>query len=256
MDIATVIGLLFGLGCIIWSIMQSEGGQVFINIPAMFITIGGMTASTFIHFSIKQVMSLLSVMKKTFVYKAQSEQTVIQKMVNYTAINRRDGALALEKQLQTAGDSFLIMALRMVIDGQKEDAIDDQLGLEIHYLQERHAEGKKMLEFMGNAAPAWGMIGTLIGLIQMLQSLDDPSNIGVGMATALITTFYGSFMANLIFLPLAGKLAIRSKKEALIRQMITEGTISLVKGESPTAVRERMQTFLSVSNREELKPKI
>jgi len=90
----------------------------------------------------------------------------------------------------------------------------------------------------------------------MLQSLDDPSNIGVGMATALITTFYGSFMANLIFLPLAGKLAIRSKKEALIRQMITEGTISLVKGESPTAVRERMQTFLSVSNREELKPKI
>ncbi|NLW86602.1 MAG: motility protein A [Planctomycetes bacterium] len=256
MDIATIVGLLFGLFCIIWSIMQSEGGQVFINIPSMFITVGGMIASTFIHFSMKQVLSLLSIMKKTLIYKASTELETIQKMVNYTAINRRDGALALEKQLQSAGDSFLVMALRMVIDGQKPDAMEDQLSLEIQSLQERHGNGKKMLEFMGNAAPAWGMIGTLIGLIQMLQSLDDPSQIGGGMATALITTFYGSFLANLIFLPLAGKLGIRSKKETVLRQMIAEGALALARGDSPTAVRERMQTFVSASHREELKPKI
>ena len=128
--------------------------------------------------------------------------------------------------------------------------------MEIQYLQERHADGKRMLEFMGSAAPAWGMIGTLIGLIQMLRALDNPSNIGQGMAIALLTTFYGAFMANLVFLPMAGKLGIRSKKEATLRQMISEAAMALARGDSPTAVRERMQTFVSAKQRGEFKPRI
>ena len=222
----------------------------------MMITVGGMIAGTFIHFSLKQVLGIIPVIKKTVLHKLPQETDIIQKMVNYSAINRRDGALALEKQIPLAKDEFLVKALRMVIDGQEENAISEQLSMEIEFLQERHADGKKIMEFMGNAAPAWGMIGTLIGLVQMLGNLDDPSKIGVGMATALITTFYGAFLANLVFLPLAGKLGMRSKGEALVRQMIAEGAMSLVRGESPTQIRERIQAFVSGKHRKEVKPEM
>lgn len=256
MDIATAVGLLFGLFCIVWSIMSAPGGEVFINIPSMMITVGGMIAATLIHFSLGQVMSIIGIMKKTLFYRLPSEHDLIQKMVNYSAISRRDGNLALEQHLGTAGDKFLVKGLQMAIDGQDAAAISDHLTLEIQYLQERHADGKKMLEFMGNAAPAWGMIGTLIGLVQMLGSLNDPSQIGAGMAVSLLTTFYGAFLSNLVFLPTAGKLGMRSKKESILRQMIVEGVASLARGESPTAVRERMQAFISAKHREDLKPKI
>jgi chemotaxis protein MotA len=184
------------------------------------------------------------------------ENDLIQKMVNYSAINRRDGALALERQIPSADDDFLVKGLQMVIDGQGEKEIERQLSMEIQYLQERHANGKRILEFMGASAPAFGMIGTLIGLVQMLGKLEDPSQIGVGMATALITTFYGALLANLVFIPLAGKLGIRSKRESSLREMVEEGLLAIVRGESPTGVREKMQAFVSAKNREELKPSI
>jgi chemotaxis protein MotA len=177
-------------------------------------------------------------------------------MVNYAAINRRDGALALEQHIQGVRDPFIVKAVQMLIDGQNEEAIGRQLGLEIQYLQERHGDGKKILEFMGAAAPAFGMIGTLIGLVQMLRTLDDPSKIGAGMATSLITTFYGAFLANLVFLPLAGKLGIRSKRETIVREMTVEGICAIARGEGPTGVREKMQAFVSAKQREELKPKV
>ncbi len=256
MDIATAFGLLFGLTCVVWSITSAPGSLVFINVPAMAITLGGMLSATFIHFSLKQVKSIVPVLRKTFFNRLPGEQDLIQKMVNYSAICRRDGALSLEKQLPDAGDSFLVKAMRLVIDGQTPEVIEDQLGLEIQYLQERHSDGKKLLEFMGASAPAWGMIGTLIGLIQMLGALDDPSKIGAGMATALITTFYGAFLANLVFLPLAGKLGTRSKTEAILRQMMVEGAMGISRGESPTAIRERLQSFISVKHREEVRPNV
>ena len=132
----------------------------------------------------------------------------------------------------------------------------DLMSLEIQYLQERHASGKQILEFMGAASPAFGMIGTLIGLVQMLSDLSDPSGIGTGMATALITTFYGAFAANLVFIPLAGKLGIYSKAEATAMEMITEGICAIAQGGNPTAVREKMQAFISQGRREEVKVNI
>lgn len=256
MDVATAFGMLFGLLCVVWAIMSSPGGKVFINIPSMSITVGGMIAATLIHFPLKQVTPIFSIMKKTLFYRVPGEQELIQKMVNFSAVCRRDGALSLEQHLPDAGDSFLVKAMRMVIDGQTPEVIEDQLGIEVQYLQERHSDGKKLLEFMGSAAPAWGMIGTLIGLIQMLGALDDPSKIGSGMATALITTFYGAFLANLVFLPLAGKLGTRSKREAILRQMMIEGAMGISRGESPTAVRERLQAFISVKHRDEVRPNV
>jgi chemotaxis protein MotA len=255
-DLATILGILAGFACVGVAIVGGGGGAVFIHIPSMLITIGGMISATLIHFSMGQVLGIFGVVKKTLFYRLPTEQDLIQKMVNYAAINRRDGALALERQLPEAGDSFLVKGLQMVIDGQNEEAVEDQLGLEIRYLQERHQMGRKVLAFMGAAAPAFGMIGTLIGLVLMLKTLDDPSKIGGGMATALITTFYGAFMANLFFIPLSGKLGIRSKRETFLREMVLEGVLGIIRGQSPTEVRERMQAFVSAKNREELKPSV
>jgi chemotaxis protein MotA len=256
MDIATVIGLLAGLACIALPVMMGGDASMFIHVPSMGIVVGGMVCATLVHFSLGQVLRITAVVKKALFCRLPAEGDLIQKMVNYSAINRRDGALALERQIPNAGDEFLVKGLQMVIDGQSEEAIEKQLYMEIEYLQERHASGKKILEFMGASAPAFGMIGTLIGLVQMLATLDSPDRIGAGMAVALITTFYGAFLANLLFLPLAGKLGIRSKKETLLREMIVEGLLGIVRGESPTGVREKMHAFVSENNRREVKPSI
>jgi len=257
LDIATIIGVLAGFGLVFMAVASGGGGGAeFFHVPSIMIVVGGMFSATLIHFSLGQVLGIISIVKKTLFYRLPGEQDLIQKMVNYSAINRRDGALALEQQMPEAGDSFLVKGLQMVVDGQKEDEIDKQLAMEVEYLQRRHSEGKKVLEFMGAAAPAFGMIGTLIGLVQMLGSLTTPEDIGAGMATALITTFYGALLANLVLLPLAGKLGTRSRREAFLKQMMLEGLLSIVRGESPTSVRERMQTFISARRREELKPSV
>ena len=256
MDLATVLGIIAGFACVLFGILSGGSAAVFLNIPSVLIVIGGMVASTFVHFSMGQTLKIFSVVKKTLLNKLPVEQDLVQWLVNFTAINRRDGALALEQQLAGVTDPFLAQGLQMVVDGQNAQAIEKQLLMEIEYLQERHAVGKKILEFMGASAPAFGMIGTLIGLVQMLNNLSDPSNIGIGMATALITTFYGAVMANVFCLPMAGKLGIYSKREALLREMTLEGLLGLVRGESPTEVREKMQAFMSAKQREELKPSI
>ena len=257
MDIATIIGIIVGLGCVAVGVIADGGNfALFLQIPAITIVVGGTIAATLIHFSLGQVLKVMSVVKKTLIYKMPSEQELIQKMVNYSAISRSDGALALEQQLAGAREPFLVKALQMVIDGQKEEAIEQQLSMEIQYLRERHADGKKMMDFMGAGCPAFGMVGTLIGLVQMFSHMESPEKIGAGMAVALVCTFYGAFLANLFFLPMAGKLGIRSKKEGLICEMILQGVIGIVRGESPSAVRERMQAFVSSNAREEFKPRV
>jgi chemotaxis protein MotA len=177
-------------------------------------------------------------------------------MVNYAAINRRDGALALEQEIRNVNDLFFVKGLQMLVDGQDSESIRELMTLEIQYLQDRHSTGKKILEFMGAAAPAFGMIGTLIGLVKMLSNLESPESIGSGMAVALLTTFYGAFAANLIFIPLAGKLGIYSNAEVTAMEMITEGICAIAQGENPTAVGEKMQAFISHGRREEVKANI
>ena len=256
MDIATIIGVLFGLVVVIGSIIAGGGAMAFIHIPSLAITMGGMLCATMIHFSLPQFLGIFSIVKKTIVTKIPSSSELIQKMVNYAAINRRDGALALEQEIQNVNDLFFVKGLQMLVDGQDSENIRELMSLEIQYLQDRHSTGKKILEFMGAAAPAFGMIGTLIGLVQMLRNLESPESIGAGMAVALLTTFYGAFAANLIMIPLAGKLGIYSKAEVTAMEMITEGICAIAQGENPTAVREKMQAFISHSSREEVKANI
>jgi chemotaxis protein MotA len=256
MDIATIVGILLGFLVITSAIVVGGGWQMFLHIPSLAITMGGMLCATLIHFSLPQFLGIFSIIKKTVVAKIPSQPELIQGMVNYAAINRRDGGLALEREISNVSNLFLVRALQMLVEGKDSDGISDFMELEIRNLQERHATGKKILEFMGAAAPAFGMIGTLIGLIQMLRSLNSPEDIGGGMAVALLTTFYGALTANLIFLPLAGKLALYSKAETTAMEMVVEGACAIAKGDSPTAVREKMQAFVSQSRRKEIKANI
>ena len=253
MDIATIIGILFGFMVIITAIVAGGGWQMFIHIPSMAITIGGMLCATLIHFSLPQFLGIFSVIKKTVIAKVPSQSELIQKMVNFAAINRRDGALALEQEIPNLDNIFFIKGLQMLVDGRDSEQIRDFMSIEIQYLQDRHLTGKKILEFMGSAAPAFGMIGTLIGLVQMLRNLSSPDAIGGGMAVALLTTFYGALSANLIFIPLAGKLGIYSKAETTVIEMIVEGVCAIAQGDNPTIVREKLQAFISQGRREEVK---
>jgi len=258
MDIATIVGITLGFIVIVGAIVGGSGGswQIFFNGPSLAITIGGMLCATLIHFSLPQFLGIFSVVKKTIITKIPPPSELIQKMVNFAAINRRDGALALEQEISKIDDLFFVKGLQMLVDGQDAEVIRELMSLEIQHLQERHSTGKKILEFMGAAAPAFGMIGTLIGLVQMLTDLSDPEGIGAGMATALLTTFYGAFAANLVFIPLAGKLGIYSKAETTAMEMTAEGIFALAQGDNPTAVREKMQAFISQSRREEVKATI
>ncbi len=256
MDPTTIAGVIFGFLLIGWAILSGGSWKIFIDYPAMAITIGGMLCATMIHFSLPQFVGIFSVIKKTIVTKIPSQSELIQLMVNYAAINKRDGALALEQEIPKANDAFLGRALQMLVDGQNGDSIRDIMSMEIQYLQDRHSTGKKILEFMGSAAPAFGMIGTLIGLVQMLRNMTSPESIGAGMAVALITTFYGAMSANLIFIPLAGKLGLYSKAEVTAKEMIVEGICAVSEGESPTIVREKMQVFVSQSRRKEVKANV
>jgi len=253
MDIATIIGILLGFMVITTAIIAGGGWQIFIHIPSMAITIGGMLCATLIHFSLPQFLGIFSIVKKTIIAKIPSQTELVQKMVNYAAINRRDGALALEQEIPNLDNSFFIKGLQMLVDGRDSEQIRDFMSIEIQYLENRHLTGKKILEFMGAAAPAFGMIGTLIGLVQMLRNLDSPEAIGGGMAVALLTTFYGALSANLIFIPLAGKLGIYSKAETTAIEMIVEGICAIAQGDNPTIVREKMQAFISQGRREEVK---
>ena len=253
MDFATVIGTILGLCVILGTIMYEGDLRIFFNVPAIAIVFGGMTCATMIHFSLSQFLGIFSVIKKALFNKMLAPQELIRNMVNYAAISRRDGALALEQEIPKAKDQFLVRALQMLIDGQKEEDIRELLGLEIQYLQERHATGKKILEFMGASCPSFAMVGTLIGLVSMLSRMENPEEIGRGMAVALVCTFYGALFANLVFLPLGGKLGLYSKSETLSMEMVMEGISAISKGESPTAVREKMQVFISSKRREQVK---
>jgi len=149
MDIATIIGILLGFMVITTAIIAGGGWQIFIHIPSMAITIGGMLCATLIHFSLPQFLGIFSIVKKTIIAKVPSQSELIQKMVNYAAINRRDGALALEQEIPNLDNSFFIKGLQMLVDGRDSEQIRDFMSIEIQYLQDRHSTGKKILEFMG-----------------------------------------------------------------------------------------------------------
>lgn len=250
MDIATLVGAVAGFLLIATAIFLGGGAGAFVNVPAVLITVGGTASATLVHFPLGEVMKIFSIVKRTISVNLPESENVLNQMTDYAKVVRRDGVLALEDRLSQLDDEFLRKGLQLVIDGEESEEVRKIMLLELDALEQRHSLGINILSFMGDASPAFGMIGTLIGLVQMLRQLDDPSSIGTGMATALLTTFYGSLLANLFFIPLAGKLRTRSKQEVTVREMMIEGLVGIQDGLNPSELRDRMASFLHPNKRD------
>ncbi len=250
MDIATVIGIVAAFGLVIWGIMLGGSLSQFWDAPSVAIVLGGTAASLLVSFPVSRIVSMVSVLRKAFFAVPQAPDAVIGKMVRYAERARREGMLALEEESESEPDDFLRKGLRLAVDGTDPNLLEKILETDIGQIEARHKSGKSILDTAGTFAPAFGMIGTLIGLVNMLAALEDPSSIGAGMATALITTFYGALLANAVFLPMAGKLELRSAEEILVKEMIIDGIMAIQSGDSPRIVEEKLKSFLSPSQRQ------
>lgn len=249
MDLATILGILIGSGLVVMTIAGGGNASIFIHIPSMAIVFGGAFAATLVNTPLSEMIGVLRVVKKAFFSETAKEPEIIDQLVSLAEKTRKEGILSIDKELDNVEDDFMRNALEMTVDGVEVEAIRSVMETELNYLEERHKRGRQIFVLLGTFAPAFGMIGTLIGLIAMLQSLDDPSNIGAGMAVALITTFYGSLIANLLFLPLAGKLQNRSEAEIVLKEMIIVGVLDIQYGEHPRNIRRKLLNFIPPSLR-------
>jgi chemotaxis protein MotA len=254
-DIATVVGIAAAFGLIAWSILL--GGDVggFLNAPAVAIVVGGTLGALLVHFPLHRILGMAALVRKTFSAGRTDPDEVIRKLVRYAERARREGMLSLEDESESEPDDFLRKGLRLAVDGTDPQLLEKIMDTDVAQVEARHAEGARILNMGGTFAPAFGMIGTLIGLVNMLSSLEDPTQIGAGMAMALTTTFYGAVLANTFFIPMAGKLEARSREEMVIRQMIIDGIMAIQSGDSPRIVEEKLKSFLSPTMREKVEAK-
>ncbi|PWU70239.1 flagellar motor protein MotP [Gracilibacillus dipsosauri] len=255
-DIFTPIGITVGFMMIMFGIVSSGGmgGFVgFIHGSSVLIVLGGLVAALLVNFNIKQIKTTKDVLQETFRRNDHDLAELITLFERLSERARREGLLALENELEEVEDPFIKKGVLLAIDGIEPEVINDIMNAEIDAMEDRHYRGRLIIEKAGEYAPAWGMIGTLIGLILMLQNLQDPETLGPSMAVSLITTFYGSVLANLVFLPMAGKLEEKTNEEVFIKQVIIEGVIGVQSGQNPRILNEKLSAFLSdkVKNKKE-----
>jgi len=245
MDLTTIIGLVAGFSVIILGITQAGSVTSFADPTSVFIVFGGTACAVVIAYPIGELMGVISVVSKTVFTKTQPITETIATLVSFAERARREGILALERHMEEIEDEFLAKGIQLAVDGTEPELMRSILATELDYLEKRHSSGQSITGTAGNLAPAFGMIGTLIGLVLMLQTMQDPSTIGPKMAVALITTFYGAVLANLVFIPLTGKLKRRSEEEILIKELMIEGILSIQSGDNPRIVEQKLTSFVS-----------
>lgn len=250
MDLATLIGLILGFGLVLFAIASKPGAGFFVDVGSMMIVMGGTLGAVMMSFPMDNIKTLHSTFMKFIFHSEPGAQDTIANLVGIAEKARREGILAIEQGLEEVNDDFMKDGLRLAVDGTEPEVIRAIMDIELGSLEQRHQMGAFLWIQVATYAPAFGMIGTLIGLIQMLQALDDPSKIGLGMATALITTMYGALIANLVGMPVAGKLGVRSKEEIARKTMIIEGILAIQNGDNPRLVAEKLKTFLPPVQRE------
>lgn len=245
MDIASLIGLILAVGLIVGSmLMGSAPMTAFVDIPSFLVVVGGAVAAAMICFPLKSMLGVPKVMMKVFLNKNEDVSKLIQQIVALAETARRDGLLALEAQISDIENPLVKTGLQMAVDGSTPETVEEVLRTEVNAISTRHREGKSVMDQLGRFAPAYGMIGTLMGLIMMLSDMSDPSGIGAGMAVALITTLYGAIVANVVFSPFAEKLGLLSRKEMIGMEIAIRGVMAIQSGESPRAIDQKLQTFL------------
>ncbi len=250
MDIATIGGFVAGTAFILIALMNGSAGlRPFWDFDSVLITIGGTIAAVMISFPFSRLKDLPRITAIAFREREADPVAIIDGMVDLAEKARREGLLALEDSVNRTEDEFLKRGIQLIVDGTDPELVRDILETDLAYIEERHKVGKSMYDAMTAYAPAFGMIGTLIGLVQMLRTLDKPSTIGPAMSVALITTFYGAVIANLITGPIANKLALKSGVEIKLREMMLEGILSIQSGENPRIVEEKLMGFLAPKDR-------
>ncbi len=254
MDAASLIGIISGLALIIGAIFIGGDLQSFINVQGMMIVFGGTLAATLITFQFKDVVTAFLAAFFVFSEKKLDPNDMVQTMIELCTISRRQGLIALSRL--EIEDDLLRKACNLIADGSKEDLIRDTLNIEIESMKQRHFVIQDVFRKMALYAPSFGMMGTLIGLVQMLRQLSNPETIGPSMAVALLTTFYGMLLATLFFLPIAGKLKDRTLVEVVNLEIIFEGAISILEDNNPIFVYEKLSSYIPAKKRRPRRPVI
>lgn len=256
MDIASLIGFLLGVGMFIFGVASGEDGFSalgnFWDLASVLITIGGSLAGVLASNTMEDFLNGLKGFTRIFKSAAVDIGEVIKNIIDLSNIARKEGLLALEEAANGIEDQFLKKGVMLVVDGTDPELVRGILETDLTCIETRH---KKVIGFWqkwGELGPAWGMIGTLIGLINMLTKLDDPSAIGPAMAVALITTLYGSLIANWLCAPVANKLSVNNDMEIMVKEVTVEGLLSIQAGENPRVIEEKLKSFLSPKMRESM----
>ncbi|MCP3920974.1 MAG: motility protein A [Desulfobacterales bacterium] len=245
MDIASIIGIVSGISVIVGGILIGSSLLLFYNLPSIIIVIGGTVAATFIAYPLTEVLGVFKTAVKVFMFKIERPNDLIAILVEISNKARKGGLLSIEGDIKNANDPYLQSALQMTVDGVKTSDIAAIMQKKMDLVSRDHKTGYSVFHSMGSYAPAFGMVGTLIGLVQMLAALDDPSTIGPKMAVAMITTFYGAVLANLFFIPMGDKLKMRSEEEVLNMTLLYEGVISIREGEHPRLMEDKLNVYLT-----------
>ncbi|TDQ39084.1 MotA/TolQ/ExbB proton channel family protein [Aureibacillus halotolerans] len=249
-DMVTPIGLLIGVSILLFGIFSNSGWEAamsFLHLPSAMIVLGGVGGALFVNFGWEHLKKLPRIIAICFSKSTLNTTHMVRRCVFFADVARREGLLSLEMRLDEDDDAFFRKGTLLTIDGVEPDVIKDMLNGEIIALEERHALNRALLEKAGAYGPAWGMIGTLLGLVLMLRDLNDPSTLGPSMAIALITTLYGTLLANLVCLPLAAKLEARTKDEVFHKLLAIEGIVGIQSGQNPALLMEKLNSFIPLN---------
>lgn len=247
MDFATIIGMFGALATIAGAIFTGGSPGFFFNVPSLLIVVVGSIFATMTKFGLKQYFSAIKISIKAFLYRSETPEELIAKVLELSNVARKNGLLALENV--EIKNEFLKQGIQYMVDGLEPDVVRSTLQKEMYQTIDRHEKGQKIFRGMGDVAPAMGMIGTLVGLVQMLAMMDDPKTIGPSMAVAILTTLYGAVIANVIALPLADKLELRSQDEELSKSMIIDAVMGIQAGQNPRVIEEMLKMYLPGSLR-------
>lgn len=250
MDISTILGAVVAFGLVLAAMMNGGSIFLFIDPASMMIVGGGTVGAALINYPFKEIVRAMAVAKKTLFHKEQPPGEIITQLIEFSGKARKEGILSLQSVMSQVEDPFFLKGLQMAVDGQEPEALREMMEREIENIVERHESGAGIFVTLAAYAPAMGMVGTLIGLVQMLQTMDDPAAIGPAMAVALLTTFYGAVAANILFTPISGKLKYRAASEFLCKTLISEGMNSILAGENPRVMEQRLHAFVAPSLRE------
>lgn len=247
MDLATLLGMVGAIGIVLAAMLFGGSLLVFVNIPSILIVLGGTFMVVMIKFSLQQFFGAFKVAARAFIFKLESPEELITQIVKLSNIARKEGMLALENE--EINNDFLNDGIKMLIDGNDREVISTVMTKDLQQTIDRHKWGAKVFTATGDVAPAMGMIGTLIGLVQMLSAMDDPKSIGPSMAVALLTTLYGAMLANMVALPIADKLDLRKTEEGRAKAICIDGVLAIQAGQNPRVIESMLKAYLEPNKR-------